>query len=362
MTNKQKIICFKEFNVALDYFKDLNTKTDTRFWINNPSSEEVRLALAQGAVNCTTNPAYCSKLMKSEPEYITRLIDKVVLEYPDIEKAAVVIYQRASKRIMDMFTNMYNESNGTQGFVTIQDDPRMDFSKESTINAVFENKKLGRNYMAKIPVIQGGIEAIEVCVEKNIPICATEVFSISQAVHICEEYKKACDRTGNTPALYVTHISGIFDEYLGKFAARNGIAADSELLKYAGLSVARKEYAIIKKMGYNVTLLGGGARGMHHFTGLVGGDAHITMNWSTAQDIINSDIIVENAIDIVTPQKIIDELKEKFVDFRRAYENDGLAVSEFAEFGPVQLFRNSFLKGWHLLIAEVASRKAAKAL
>jgi len=362
MTNKQKIICFKELNVALDYFKDLNTKTDTRFWINNPSAEEVQLALAQGAVNCTTNPAYCSKLIQSESEYITKLIDEVVLEYPDIEEAASVVYQRAVGRLMDMFSALNEKSNGAQGFVTIQDDPRKDFDKEATIKAVFENKKLGKNFMAKIPVITGGIEAIGVCVEENIPICATEVFSVAQAVHMCEEYKRACDRTGNAPALYMTHISGIFDEYLGKFADRNGIKVDSELIKHAGISIARKEYAVLKKMGANVTLLGGGARGMHHFTGLVGGDAHITMNWSTARDIMDSDIVVENAIDIVTPQKIIDELKEKFVDFRRAYDSDGLAVSEFAEFGPVQLFRNSFLKGWHLLIAEVASRKAAKAL
>ncbi len=348
--------------MAIDYFRNLNTQTNTRFWINNPTKEEMKLSIAAGAVNCTTNPAYCSKLIQSEPEYITSLIDEVVLEYPDIQEAAVVVYQRASKRIMDMFADMNKESNGASGFVTIQDDPRMDYSKESTINAVFENKKLGKNYMAKIPVIPGGIEAIEVCVEENIPICATEVFSIAQAVHMCEEYKKACNRTGNAPALYVTHISGIFDEYLGKFAGRNGIEANSELLKYAGLAVARKEYEILKKTGANVTLLGGGARGMHHFTGLVGGDAHITMNWSTAQDIMDSGISVENVIGQKTPQKIIDELKEKFVDFTRAYDNDGLAVSEFAEYGPVQLFRNAFLKGWHLLLAEVASRKNIKAL
>ena len=62
------------------------------------------------------------------------------------------------------------------------------------------------------------------------------------------------------------------------------------------------------------------------------------------------------------PESDIDELCAKLPDFRRAYEEDGLAVEEYAEFGPVQLFRNAFLKGWYLLLAEVASRRHFHAL
>ena len=33
-------------------------------------------------------------------------------------------------------------------------------------------------------------------------------------------------------------------------------------------------------------------------------------------------------------------------DFRRGYENDGIQVEEYDEFGPVELFRSSFVKSW----------------
>ncbi len=345
-----------------NYFSILKNETKTRFWINNPSEREIKLALEQGAVNCTTNPAFCSKLISSEPEYLQQVIDDVIKEYPDIEEAAKVVYQRASKRIMEFFCPIYEESKGTEGFVTMQDDPRKDEDTESIINAALENRKLGKNFMVKIPVIKGGIEAIEGCVEENIPICATEVFSISQAVYMCEKYTEAVKRTGNSPRFFITHISGIFDEYLKKYALRENIKIDSGLIDSAGLSVARKEYAILKKMGYKTTLLGGGARGPHHFTGLAGGSVHITINWSTAEEIINSGVTVENTLDTEISSTIIDELKEKFEDYRKAYDEDGLQVDEFAGFGPVQLFRNSFLKGWYLLLAEIASRKHAAAL
>lgn len=206
------------------------------------------------------------------------------------------------------------------------------------------------------------MEALEACVEENIPICATEVFSIAQAITICDIYEAASRRTGNSPPFYVTHISGIFDEYLEKIAKREKIKADPELLKHAGLSIARKEYQILKKRGYRTVLLGGGARGIHHFTEMVGGDAHVTINWSTAKEIIDSGMELENRFLVPTPQKVIDELRETFPDYRKAIDDDGLTQEEYADYGPVQLFRNAFLTGWYQLLAETASWKQKLAL
>jgi transaldolase len=216
--------------------------------------------------------------------------------------------------------------------------------------------------MAKIPVIQGGLEAMEACVEEDIPICATEVFSLSQAIHMCELYERSAQRTGNRPPFFVTHISGIFDEYLGKTAKREGIDIAPEVLAQAGCAIARKEYRLLKSRGYQTTLLGGGARGAHHFTEMVGGDVHVTINWSTAREIIDADTPIISRIDVETPAGVIVELREKFPDFAKAYDEDGLSVAEFADYGPVQLFRNAFLKGWYLLLAAIPSRRHALAL
>lgn len=340
-----------------DYFQRLHTETPTRFWVNNPSSVELELAIATGAINCTTNPAFCSKLIGSDPDYIHGVIDDVISSGTvDIEKAAVHVYQRVAKQLMDGFLPLFEKSSGEYGYVTMQDDPREDQDTRAILRDVMNNRKLGPNYMAKIPVIEGGIEALEVCVEENIAICATEVFSIAQTVEICELYQRAVARTGNHPPFYVTHITGIFDEYLGKLAKREGIRIAPEVLAQAGFAVARKEYRLLKERGYNTTMLGGGARNTGHFTEMVGGDVHITINWSTAREIMDADIPIISRMDVETDQSIVDELREKLPDFRKAYDSDGLSIEEYAGYGPVRLFRNAFLKGWHLLLAEVASR------
>ena len=50
---------------AKGYFHRVQAETPTRFWVNNPTLEQAKQALAEGAVGCTTNPSYVSKLFSS---------------------------------------------------------------------------------------------------------------------------------------------------------------------------------------------------------------------------------------------------------------------------------------------------------
>lgn len=184
---------------------------------------------------------------------------------------------------------------------------------------------------------------------------------MSQARVLCERYEIMARRCGNRPPFYVTHISGIFDEYLKKSALRQGIVIDPTVLGQVGLAIARKEYRMIRELGCGVTMLGGGARETYHFTGLIRARVHITINWKTAEQIISSGIAVKPSLQEETPEAVAEELRAKLPDFRMAYD-EGLLPGEFASFGPVQLFRNSFLKGWYLLLAQTAIRRHALAL
>lgn len=343
-----------------DFFVQLNAQTGTRFWINNPTIEELHLAISAGAINCTTNPAYCARLLSLESEYMRRVMDEVVSEGIDFDEAAIMIYAKCVNRLMDAYLPMYEKSNGENGFVTMQDDPRVDEDTNALISTIVQMQGMGKNFMAKIPVIEGALQAIEFCVIRNIPICATEVFSISQANTVLDIYEKASRESGNTPIMYVTHISGIFDEYLLKYANREKINIDEAVVYQAGNAIAKKEMQLLLKRGF--TMLGGGVRKPCHFTDFIGGNVHITMNWSTAKEIIDADTQITRNIDIEPHQSVIDELTVKFPDFSRAYNENGLQIKEFSKFGPVQLFRNAFLAGWYDLLMHIAKYKNKRAL
>ncbi len=338
------------------YFHRVHKETKTRFWINNPSGSDLEKAIQAGAVNCTTNPSYCSKLLQSEPDYIKGVIHNTAKVHRSLpsDQLAVEVIKIVSKRILDRFYPLYQAGSGKEGYVTIQDDPRKDFDADHTVKAHLEFARLGKNFMAKIPVIAGGCEAIEELVARNIPICATEIFSIAQAVEICERYDRASKKSGNHPPFFVTHITGIFDQYFAEIVKNEKISIDPSLLAQAGTIIARKEYRILKERNLPGTLLGGGARNLTHFTEFVGGDFHITINWSTAEELIRLYPPVESRIDTPTPREVVEELAAKLPGFRRAYEEDGMKPDEFADFGPVMLFKTMFLNGYIRLLDEIA--------
>ena len=343
--------------MTLSYFDRITELTPTKFWVNNPSRAETDLAIANHAISCTTNPSHCSKLLESDPTFLQGIIDEVVRQEEDDNIAADLVYQRAAAWIMQRFRPMFDRSGGTRGFVTIQADPSEDDETDLIIEAALRHRKLGPNYMAKIPVISSGIEAIEAMVAEDIPVCATEVFSLAQAFTICERWENAVKKYGKRPPFFLTHIAGIFDQYLAGFVKANGIPIAPEVLAQAGCTVGRKEYHLVRARGFRTQLLGGGARGIQHWTEFVGGDMHITINWSTAQELIDKDPAIVSRIDVPTPLEIVQELEQKVPDFRRAYREDGLTVEEYKGFGPVQLFRNMFLSGYGKLLDEVKAHR-----
>lgn len=339
------------------YFYRVAKETPTRLWINNPMGPEIKKAIDAGAVCCTTNPSYCSKLIRGDPDYLRGVIDSVIEEIEDNDEAAERVYQIASQRVMQEFLLVYEASNGAYGYVTMQGDPRLDTDPDAIVEEALRCRKLGENSMAKIPVTWAGLQAMERLVEEGVPICSTEIFSVSQAIHMCEVYQRASKRSGRYPPFYVTHITGIFDQLFRETVENEHIDISPDVLAQAGCTIARKEYRTLKERGYPGTLLGGGARGLQHFTEMVGGDIHVTINWSMVQSLIEADGPVVSRIDVETPQSVVDELCEKLPNFRRAYDEGGLSVQEFKDFGPVVLFRTMFLNGYARLLDEIMERR-----
>ncbi len=72
--------------------------------------------------------------------------------------------------------------------------------------------KLNKNYMAKIPVTVPGLLAIREMVALISP-SAPRRFSPSPRPLPEEAYEDACQKTGNRPEIFITHITGILDDY-----------------------------------------------------------------------------------------------------------------------------------------------------
>lgn len=330
------------------YFHRVSEQTATRFWINNVTREEANLAIEAGAVGCTQNPSYVWKMLSHETEgaYATEILKNILKDTKDANAAQVALQRELVGNAAKIFLPMYEATNGKWGYVSIQGDPFQE-DTESIIKFAEYNREAGPNIMAKIPVTEEGLKAIEYCASKRIPINATEVMAVRQALDVCEVYEKATKGMKDPAPIYFSHITGIYDEYLQNFVRDNKVDISPDTLWQAGMAVARKVYKIVKDKRYPVGFIGGGARGLHHFTEMVGAEACITINWKgAAEDLLAQNPPVVQRFFTPVPEAVVDELNEKLVDFKRGYETNGITPAEYEEFGPVVLFRTTFENAW----------------
>jgi len=320
------------------------------------------MAIAAGALGCTNNPAYCGKMFdrEEERELVLSLLDQAISETDDDSEAQSLLQLMLIKNTQQKFLKVYERTSGEHGYVSIQGDPIREHDPDVIIREGRKNRQLGPNMCVKIPTTKAGLQAMEVLLAENTPLNATECFAVKQAVDICELYDKVTSKTGKYPKLYLSHIAGIYDECLGEYVKREKVDISPDVLWQAGLAVSRKVYTIMQERDYKATFVAGGARGLHHFTEMVGGEVCVTINWrGTADELLKTDPPVVYRLFNPVPQKVIDELMEKLPDFARGYADDGLSVDEYEEFAPVELFRSGFVRHWKKILGVATERRAA---
>lgn len=346
----------------MSYFHRVTEQTKTRFWINNVTQEEAHMALENGAVGCTQNPSYTYKMLvhPKNKEHAIGLMRELVKEIEDDTAVEIAMQRQLVGEVAKQFLPLYEASNGRQGYVSIQGDP-YDESCGNIVEKAHFNREAGPNIMIKIPATDQGIVAIEQCIRENIPLNCTEVFAMQQVIDILDAYDRATEGNSNPPVVYISHIAGIFDQYLAQYAKANNVDISSDTLWYAGKAMAQKIREYMDKRGTAVKLINGGARGLQHFTEWVGCDVANTINWiGTADKLLEQDGPVVCRFNAPIPAYIIDELCNKLPDFEKAYFTGRLKPEEYEPFGPVELFCSGFRRDWKAALNMIAEARCAK--
>lgn len=340
-----------------DYFKRVQAQTRTRFWINNVTNDEADMAIAAGASGCTQNPSYTWKMVThpvaKESEHAIEVLKKIIKEEKDDTQVLVKFQRELVGEIAKHFYPMWKESGGSNGYVSIQADP-FNETYDNIMKTARFNREAGENIMIKIPATGDGIKAIEQCTREGIPTNCTEVMSLAQTVDVINAYEKGSKGLSNPPVSYISHIAGIFDQYLAKYVKENNIEISSDSLFLAGKICAQKVRDYMDLRRTPMRMINGGARGLQHFTEWVGGDVSNTINWiGTADKLIEQDLPVIPRFDSPVPSMVLDELLSKVQPFAQAYFLNGLTIDQYEDYGPVELFRSSFCTSWSNMLNKI---------
>jgi len=340
---------------------EMTQTTPTCLWNDSASIKELTYSIENGAVGATCNPVIVTEVLKKEmplwEERIRRLIQE--MSCATEEQIGWRVVEEMSAKAAALLEPIFDAHKGKNGRLSIQTDPHFYRDTRAIVEQAIHFSQLAPNMIVKIPVTRAGIPAIEEATYRGVSINATVCFSLPQCVAVAEALERGLRRREqegldiSTMGPVCTIMVGRLDDWLKVVAEKDTITTDPGYLEWAGVAVFKKTYRVFQQRGYRVRLLSAAFRNHMHWSEFIGGDVVISPphKWQVRYNA--SDIKIMPRIHKPVDPEIVQELLRKFVDFQRAYEEDGLTIDEFDSFPPTRRTLRQFIGACHDLAGQI---------
>lgn len=299
---------------AIDELFQLGTST----WLDDLSRDRIttgnldEIKAQKSVVGVTTNPAIFAKAMSVGDAYSEQLAS--LREASSAADAAV--YAMSVKDVQDacdLFADVYAATNGRDGRVSIEVDPRYAADEEKTVAQAAELWKLvGRdNVMIKIPATDESLPAITASLAAGISVNVTLIFSVGRYRQVIAAYKEGIRRAAaagkevasihSVASFFVSRMDTEVDKRLELIGSDEALA----LRGRAGIANARLAYQVFSDEFADMADLSAGAnkqRPLWASTGVKNPDYPATMYVTelAGPDTVNT--MPEATIDAVLQQ------------------------------------------------------------
>ncbi len=135
----------------------------------------------------TSNPSIFEKALGSDHSYDEQLAE---LKGSDPRDALWALMKRDIAGACDLFLPLYQESDATKGFVSIEVDPAKAFDTEETVSeGLLLFRELDRpNLMIKVPGTEPGLAALPRLLAEGVNVNVTLLFSVPRYEAVAEAY------------------------------------------------------------------------------------------------------------------------------------------------------------------------------
>lgn len=325
--------------------------TPTVLWNDSATLSELSAAIGWGAVGATCNPVIALAALRSDPPRWEKRIAEYAAEHPTAGESEIgwAMVRELSVEAAHLLDDAFRQHAGRNGRLSVQTDPRFYRDKTALVAQAVEFDRLAPNIIVKIPATEVGIAAMEEATYRGVSINATVSFTVPQAVAVAEaierglQHREAEGHDVSRMGPVCTIMVGRLDDWLRSLAKRDTIAVDPELLDWAGVAAFKHAYRIFGERRFRTRLLSAAFRNHMHWSELVGGDVVISPPFEWQARLNASGIEPVNRIEEPVAKDIVATLCDKFPDFRRAYDTDGMAIGEFQDFGATRKTLRQFL-------------------
>ena len=230
-------------------------------WLDDLSRERLQTGNLQqlidtkSVVGVTTNPSiFQAALSKGHAydEQVTELADRGA----DVDATIRTVTTDDVRNACDVLAKQYELSDGIDGRVSIEVDPRLAHDTDKTILQAIELWKIvdRPNLLIKIPATLAGLPAITAVIAEGISVNVTLIFSVQRHRAVMDAYLAGLEaaaaaghdlsRIHSVASFFVSRVDTEIDNRLEKIGSREALSLRGK----AGVANARLAYAAYQEV------------------------------------------------------------------------------------------------------------------
>ncbi len=238
------------------------------YWLDNLTRGKIKKGeikkrvKEQGLRGITSNPSIFNKAISKGTDYDSQ-IKKLVRDKKGVQEIYEALTVKDVQDACDILRPVYDEADGTDGFVSLEVSPYLARDTQGTIEEARRLfAKVDRpNCYIKIPGTIEGVPAIEQCLYEGININITLLFSIQSYEDVAWAYIKALERRleegkdikriSSVASFFLSRIDVLTDQLLGHYIIpekTTGEPRPENLLGKAGIASAKIAYQSFKNI------------------------------------------------------------------------------------------------------------------
>lgn len=209
----------------------------------------------------TSNPSIFEQAISESDDY-----DKAILALGKAGKSVEEIYEALTLKDVqdaaDIFRNLYQKLNGSDGYVSLEVNPHLAHDTKGTVEEARRLwKALNRpNTFIKVPATKEGLPAIKQLISEGINVNVTLLFGLPRYREVVDAYLsgleartlegKSIENVASVASFFLSRIDSLMDPLIAK-----KIAEKSEMAQYAktfegqvAIASAKKAYEIYNEI------------------------------------------------------------------------------------------------------------------
>ena len=195
----------------------------------------------------TSNPTIFDHAIKNSKAYDSTISRKLT----ESESSEEIFFELALEdliRAADLFRPIYDETNGVDGWVSLEVSPLLAHDTASTLAAAKDlfARAARPNLLIKIPGTREGLPAIEEAIFSGIPVNVTLLFSREQYLAAAEAFLRGIER--RIGADLNPNVGSVASVFVSRWDAAVANKTPEELHNQLGIAVAKRTYKAARSL------------------------------------------------------------------------------------------------------------------